>query len=185
VINTHLEREIANLVNTYRAFQPDELDSIVKGIAHARRIIILGWRHSQVIGSLLHRDLVNIHRDVQLLPVVGDSLAEYLAAVGPEDFAICIGLRRRMPVLAQAMSVLAERQVPMLYLADILSGKLDQQANWVIRCHTESTQIFDSASSVAGLCNLLCSLVARERGKSANDYMADIETLYNELDELE
>lgn len=185
LIQSHLEREIANLVHTYRSLDAQQLAEVVSAIAQARRVVVLGWRHSQTIASLIYRDLVHVHRDVQLLPKAGDSLAEYLAALGPEDVAICVGLRRRMPVLNSAMNALTELKVPMLYLSDVLSGKPAKQANWIIRCHTEGSLIFDSTASLSGICNLLCSLVAREKGKASNDQLTLIETVHQWLDELE
>lgn len=185
LIQSHLEREIANLVNTYRSLDAQQLADVVSAIAQARRVVVLGWRHSQTIASLIYRDLVHVHRDVQLLPKAGDSLAEYLAALGPEDVAICVGLRRRMPALNSAMNALNELKVPMLYLSDVLSGKPARQANWIIRCHTEGSLIFDSTASLSGICNLLCSLVAREKGKASSDQLALIENVHQWLDELE
>lgn len=185
LIQSHLEREIANQVNTYRSLDTQQLAEVVSAIAQARRVVVLGWRHSQTIAALIYRDLVHVHRDVLLLPKAGDSLAEYLATLGPEDVAICVGLRRRMPALSSAMNALAELNVPMLYLSDVLSGKPARQANWIIRCHTEGSLIFDSTASLSGICNLLCSLVARERGKTSNDQLTQIESIHQWLDELE
>lgn len=185
LIQSHLEREIANQVNTYRSLDTRQLAEVVRAIAQARRVVVLGWRHSQTIASLIYRDLVHVHRDVLLLPKAGDSLAEYLATLGPEDVAICVGLRRRMPALSSAMNALTELRVPMLYLSDVLSGKPARQANWIIRCHTEGSLIFDSTASLSGICNLLCSLVARERGKTSNDQLTQIESVHQWLDELE
>jgi DNA-binding MurR/RpiR family transcriptional regulator len=185
LIQSHLEREIANLVNTYRSLDAQQLADVVSAIAQARRVVVLGWRHSQNIASLIYRDLVHVHRDVQLLPKAGDSLAESLAALGPEDVAICVGLRRRMPALNSAMNALNELKVPMLYLSDVLSGKPAKQASWIIRCHTEGSLIFDSTASLSGICNLLCSLVAREKGKASSDRLALIENIHQWLDELE
>ncbi|WP_437610670.1 MurR/RpiR family transcriptional regulator [Erwinia sp. V71] len=185
VMQQHLEKEIANIVNSYRNLESAELQGAVNALAQARRVVVMGWRHSQTIAQLIYRDLVHIHPDVRLLPRPGDSLAEHLAALGPQDMAICVGLRRRMPALDAAMGVLAERQVPMLYLADVLSGKPARHAQWVIRCHTDSTLIFDSTVALSGVCNLLCSLVARQMGKASNDYLAQVEALHQSLDELE
>ncbi|MCU5774540.1 MurR/RpiR family transcriptional regulator [Erwiniaceae bacterium BAC15a-03b] len=185
LIQSHLEREVANLVHSYRALDAQQLDQMVKALAGARRILLLGWRHSQTIAALMYRDLVHVHNDVRLLPRAGDSLAEYLATSGPEDVAICIGLRRRMPALEAAMNALSELKVPMICLSDVLPGKAAKQATWVIRCHTEGSLIFDSTASLSGVCNLLCSLVARERGKVSNDQLTLIESVHQWLDELE
>ncbi len=185
IVQGHLEREVANLVNSYRALDVQQLNEVVKALAAARRILVFGWRTSHTFATLIYRDLVHIHPDVRLLPRAGDSLAEYLATSGPQDVAICVGLRRRMPALQAAMHALAELNVPILYLSDVLSGKPSKQADWVIRCHTEGDLIFDSTVSLSGVCNLLCSLVARARGKAGNDQLMMIESAHQWLDELE
>lgn len=184
-VQTHLEREMANLVNSYRSLDDAQLAEMVEALAGARRIVVLGWRHSQTIATLLWRDLVHVHNDVRLLPRPGDSLAEHFVGLGPQDVAICVGLRRRMPALGIAMNALAEMKVPMIYLSDVLSGKPGKQANWVIRCHTEGSMLFDSTVALAAVCNLLCSLVAQARGKTSNDQLSQIETIHEMLEELE
>lgn len=185
IMQQHLEKEIANLVNSYRSLDSEQLQQAVNAIAQARRVIVMGWRHSQTIAQLIYRDLVHIHPDVRLLPRPGDSLAEHLAASSRQDVVICIGLRRRMPALEAAMSALAEREVPMLYIADVLSGKPARHARWVVRCHTDSSLLFDSTAALSGVCNLLCSLVARQMGKTSSDYLAQVEALHQTLNELE
>lgn len=185
IVQTHLEREIANLVNSYRSIDSQQLGEIVDAIASARRIVVLGWRHSQTIATLIWRDLVHVHDDVRLLPRAGDSLAEHLVSLGPQDIAICVGLRRRMPALHAAMNALSELNVPMLYISDVLSGKPAKQANWVLRSHTEGSLLFDSTVALSGICNLLCSLVARARGKTSNDQLVAIESVHQWLEELE
>lgn len=185
LLQTHLEKEVANLVNTFRSLEGEPLQECVNAIASARRVVVMGWRHSQTIAMLIYRDLVHVHPDVRLLPRAGDSLAEHLAALGSNDVVICVGLRRRMPALDAAMSVLNDLNVPMLYLSDVLAGKPARHARWVLRCHTDGSLIFDSTVALSGVCNLLCSLVARSMGKASSDHLATIETLHQSLDELE
>lgn len=185
LMQNHLEKEISNLVNTFRSLESGELEACVAAIATSRRVVVMGWRHSQSIAMLIYRDLIHVHPDVRLLPRAGDSLAEQLAALGPQDVVICVGLRRRMPALDAAMSALHELKVPMLYISDVLAGKPAKHATWVFRCHTDGSLIFDSTVALSGVCNLLCSLVARSMGKAGSDQLATIETLHQSLDELE
>jgi len=185
LMQNHLEKEISNLVNTFRSLESDQMAACVETIAKSRRVGVMGWRHSQSIAMLIDRDLIHVHPDVRLLPRPGDSLAEQLAALGPQDMAICVGLRRRMPALEAAMGALQELNVPMLYISDVLAGKPAKHARWVFRCHTDGSLIFDSTVALSGVCNLLCSLVARSMGKSGSDQLAAIEALHQSLDALE
>lgn len=184
-IQVHLEQEIANLVSTYQSLDSQELDEVIRALSQARTIAVLGWRHSQTIANLLYRNLVHIHPRALLLPKPGDSLGEYLATLGPRDVAICVGLRRRMPALSNAMKALEKLQVPVLYISEVFSGKPAKQARWVIRCNTEGHLIFDSTVALSGICNLLCSLVAKELGKTATEQLNLIESLHESLEELE
>ncbi len=184
IVQSHLEKEIANLVNTYRLIDLLQLDEMASAIAKARRVVVLGWRHSYAIATVIYRDLINLHQDVRLLPRTGDSLAEHLAALDPQDIAICVGLRRRMAILDSAMGALSELDVPMIYITDSLSGKSVKHAKWILRCHTESSMMFDSTASLSGVCNLLTSLVGQKVEKSGKDLLSRIELTHQWIDEL-
>ncbi|MFB9135032.1 MurR/RpiR family transcriptional regulator [Vibrio olivae] len=184
IVQSHLEKEIANLVNTYRLIDHQQLDDMATAIAKARRVVVLGWRHSYSIATVIYRDLINLHQDVRLLPRTGDSLAEHLAALDSQDVAICVGLRRRMSILDSAMGALEELGVPMIYITDSLSGKSVKHANWIIRCHTESSMMFDSTASLSGVCNLLTSLVGQKVEKNGKDLLSRIELAHQWIDEL-
>lgn len=181
----HLEREVANVRQTYQSLDQAELFDAVKAIAGARRVVVIGFRHGQTIAQMFRTHLIQVRADVLLLPSPGDSLAEYLAALGKDDVAICIGVRRRMPPLEKAMGVMSDSGVRLLYLADVLAGSPARLATWVIRCHTESTLMFDSNASVSAITNLLCSLVGRELSGGKPSHLERVERLHQELDELD
>ena len=185
LIQHHLEQEMANVFQTYQSLDHRELLEVAQVIASARRVVVIGFRHSQSIAHMFRSNLIQVRGDVLLLPCAGDSLAEYLAALGDEDVAVCIGLRRRMPALEACMSAMAEAGVPMLYMADVLAGAPARLATWVIRCHTESTLMFDSNAGVAAVTNLLCSLVGRELSGRSSSHLQRAELLHQQLSELD
>ncbi|MGG2399403.1 MurR/RpiR family transcriptional regulator [Pseudomonas sp. Z8(2022)] len=185
LIKHHLDQEIANIYQTYQSLDRNELLTIVQAVANARRVVIIGFRHSQTIAHMFRSNLIQVRADILLLPSAGDSLAEYMADLGPQDLAICIGLRRRMPQLEAAMAALHEMAVPMLYLADVLAGHPARLASWIIRCQTESSLMFDSNVSVSAITNLLCSLVGKELSERKSSYLQRVELLHQQLDELE
>ncbi|NMY88608.1 MULTISPECIES: MurR/RpiR family transcriptional regulator [Pseudomonas] len=185
LLQHHLEQELANVRQTYQSLNRDELFAAVHAIVGARRVVIIGFRHSQTIAHMVRSHLIQVRDDILLLPSPGDSLAEYLAGLGPDDVAICIGLRRRMPQLEKTMVVMGQLGVRMLYLADVLAGSPAQLATWVIRCHTESTLMFDSNSSVSAMTNLLCSLVGKELTARKTSHLETAERLHQQLEELD
>jgi DNA-binding MurR/RpiR family transcriptional regulator len=181
----HLDQEIANLAKTYESLSHTDLAQMTQAIAKARRVVLIGFRHSQTIAVMFRSNLIQVRGDILLLPAPGDSLAEYLAGLDERDVAICIGLRRRVPQLEGAMAVMAELGVQLLYISDVLAGKPAKLARWVIRCHTEGSLMFDSNASVAGVTNLICSLVGKELAGEKSTHLAQSEVLHQKLDELE
>jgi DNA-binding MurR/RpiR family transcriptional regulator len=185
LIQHHMDQEIANVYQTYQSLDRAELLEAASAIAGARRVVLLGFRHSQTIAHMFRRNLIQVRGDILLLPAAGDSLGEYLAALGSEDVAICIGLRRRMPQLEASMVALSELGVRMLYIADVLAGSPARLADWVIRCQTESTLMFDSNASVSAMTNLLCSLVGKDLSGRKASHLERAELLHQQLDELD
>ena len=181
----HLDQEIANLAKTYESLSHTDLAQMAQAIAKARRVVLIGYRHSQTIAVMFRSNLIQVRDDILLLPAPGDSLAEYLAGLDGRDVAICIGLRRRVPELESAMAAMAELGVPLLYLSDVLAGKPAKLARWVIRCHTEGSLMFDSNASVAGVTNLICSLVGKELAGEKSMHLAQAEVLHQKLGALE
>ncbi len=181
----HLDQEITNLVKTYESLSQTDLFQMAQVIAKARRVVIIGYRHSQTIAVMFRSNLIQVRGDILLLPAPGDSLAEYIAGLDERDVAICIGLRRRVPQLENGMAAMAALGVQMLYISDVLAGKPAKLARWVIRCHTEGSLMFDSNASVAGITNLLCSLVGKELAGEKSTHLAQAEVLHQQLGELE
>ena len=185
LVHAHLDNELANLANTFHALDLKTLPAIVAKMATARRVACIGYRHSQPIASMFYRHLLSVRGDVHLLPAAGDTLAESLCDFGPQDMAICIGLRRRIPQLSAAMEGLASMRVPMLYVSDVIIGKAGKMARWVIRCHTEGHMMFDSVAAVAGVSNFLYTLVGREISRTRSAHLERVERMHEMLGELE
>jgi len=185
LIQHHLDQEIANLAKTYESLSQTDLFEMAQAIAKARRVVLIGYRHSQTVAVMFRSNLIQVRGDILVLPAPGDSLAEYLAGLDERDVAICIGLRRRVPQLESGMSAMAALGVQIVYISDVLAGKPAQLARWVIRCHTEGSLMFDSNASVAGITNLLCSLVGKELAGEKSTHLSQAEVLHQQLQELE
>jgi DNA-binding MurR/RpiR family transcriptional regulator len=185
LVQAHLQNELGNLVATYKALNTATLRTIAQRIARARRIVLFGFRHGQGPVQAMRRMLVHVRPDVQLLPLAGETLAEYLCNLGPQDLAISVDLRRRSAQMLPIARSLAQMGTPLLYITDVIAGESAKHAQWVIRCHTGGTMLFDSSAAVGGVSNLLCSLAARELARGNAAYLETIERLHVQLAELE
>jgi DNA-binding MurR/RpiR family transcriptional regulator len=185
VIQAHLEHEVANLANTYRSLDTQVLTEVVDSIANAKRVVIIGYRHSHTIALMIRRELIQIRPDVVVLPAPGDTLAEYIGDLGADDMVINIGFRRRVPEVGLTALALSEAGVPSLYLSDVIAGKPARLARWVIRCHTDGLMLFDSVVGVSALVNLICSLVAERLHERGNSHLQRVEIMHQKLRELD
>jgi DNA-binding MurR/RpiR family transcriptional regulator len=185
LVGSHLENEAQQLANTYRAIDPQELRLIVRKLTTARRVAFVGFRHSQPVAAMFHRNMLELRGGLQLLPAPGDTLGESLGDYGAQDLVVCIGLRRRVPQLGAAMEVLASQGVPLLYIADVIAGKPARFAQWVIRCHTDGMLMFDSNTAVVAVINLIYSLVGRELAALGSQHLEQIERFHEVSGELE
>ncbi|APR39401.1 MurR/RpiR family transcriptional regulator [Paraburkholderia sp. SOS3] len=185
VVEAHLKHEVTNLASTYRSLDRQMLGEAVSGIASARRVVIIGYRHSHTIATMIRRELVQVRGDVIVLPAPGDTIAEYVGDLGAKDVAIVIGLRRRVPAVELVMAALAEAGVSTLYVSDVIAGKPARLARWVIRCHTDGMMLFDSVAGIAAIVNLICSLVAERLRERGSAHLQRVEVLHQQLQELE
>jgi DNA-binding MurR/RpiR family transcriptional regulator len=185
VIRAHLEHEVANLANTYRSLDTRVLTEVVDSVAKARRVAVIGYRHSHTVATMIRRELIQVRADVVLLPAPGDTLAEYIGDLSSNDVVIIIGLRRRVPEIGLAASALAQAGVPILYMSDVIAGKPARLARWVIRCHTDGLMLFDSNVGMTALVNLICSLVADRLREQGNSHLQRVEIMHETLRELE
>jgi DNA-binding MurR/RpiR family transcriptional regulator len=185
VIQAHLEHEMSNLASTYRSLDTTVLAEVVDKLSHARQVVILGYRHSHTIAMMIRRELIQVRANVVVLPAPGDTLAEYLGDLTPDDVAINIGFRRRVPAVSLAAAALADAKVPTLYLSDVIAGKPARLSSWVIRCHTDGMMLFDSVVGASGLVNLICSLVAERLVGNGERHLQKVEILHQALRELE
>lgn len=185
VIQAHLQHEVENLASTYRSLDTRVLGEVVEAVAHARRVVIIGYRHSHTVATMIRRELIQVRSDVVLLPAPGDTMGEYLGDLAAKDVAIIVGLRRRVPAVGLAAVALAEAGVPIVYMSDVIAGKPARLARWVIRCHTDGLMLFDSNVGMTAVVNLICSLVAERLLERGSNHLQRVEILHESLREFE
>ena len=185
VIQAHLRHEVENLANTYRSLDTRMLSEVVDAVAHARRVVIIGYRHSHTVATMIRRELIQVRSDVVLLPAPGDTIGEYLGDLTAKDVVIIVGLRRRVPAVGFAAAALAEAGVPILYMSDVIAGKPARLARWVIRCHTDGLMLFDSKVGMTAVVNLICSLIAERLLERDNNHLQRVEIMHERLRELD
>lgn len=185
LIQAHLQHEVENLANTYRSLDTQVVSEVVDALAHARRVVVIGYRHSYTVATMIRRELIQVRSDVVLLPAPGDTVGEYLAELGEKDIVVLVGLRRRVPAVGHIAAALAQAGVPILYMSDVIAGKPAKLARWVIRCQTDGLMLFDSLIGLTAVVNLICSLVAQRLLEHGSNHLQRIEIMHDSLRELD
>jgi DNA-binding MurR/RpiR family transcriptional regulator len=174
-LEQQIEQDIRNLRATYESIDTEAVAAAMKAIVKAKNVWCVGFRNSYFFAAYLRRQLNQSRPGVQLLPLPGQILMEDLAAAGPKDVVVIIGLRRRSRLTAKAMEFLGSRDVPVVYVTDHRAVGTAKLATWTFRCHTRGVSLFDSYVSVISLLNYIGIEVAAEAGDRGRRRLEEIE----------
>lgn len=178
----HVAQDIENLRRLAAELPPATLDAAVALLASARRLNVLGFRNSAALAAYARGLLAQVRPDVRLLPLPGQTLAEDLVGLGPDDALLVFGFRRRPPALREAMAVVREVGVRILLVTDASAARTAHLASITLRCPNQGASLFDSYVAPMSLTNYLCAAVQAALGPAAEERLAAIERLHHRFD---
>ncbi|MFY0989520.1 MurR/RpiR family transcriptional regulator [Halomonas sp. C05BenzN] len=181
----HLDQEVDNLTRTLEAIRPDALRDVVDAMAGARRVHVVGFRNSRMLALYLQRQLLLMRPDVSLLPQSGQTLGEDLVDIGEQDVLVMIGMRRRVGAVTRIMEIARAQGAKILLITDPSATRTARLATWTLTCQVRSPSLLDSYAAAMSVLNLLCSLLFRRAMKEGYERLRRVETLHEELDELD
>ena len=184
-LSLHLDREVINLTRSIEALNPETVAAVVDGLVKARRVVIIGFRSSYILGDYLRRQLATVRTGVELLPRPGQTLGDELSGLAPEDMIVIVAFRRRVPVIREIFKLTGELAIQTLLFTDSAT-KLDHAvATWTISCPVYGAYLFDSYVGPLSAMSYLCSAVAQHEGDVAQARFRRSERLHKSLRELE
>lgn len=182
----YLDEEQQNLRKTYHSATLSELDVICEQLVKAKRVWLLGYRNSHYIASYARWQFIQFRSDVHLLPAnAGETMAEYIADLRPDDVVIVIGVRRRVDPLINIMQAIKQTNAPILYLTDPTASKTSAYARWTIKIPVSSSFLFDSYTALMSFTRLLAIETFRASGESGRKHLKNIESIHDTLNEFE
>jgi DNA-binding MurR/RpiR family transcriptional regulator len=119
-----------------------------------------------------------------LLPLAGQTIAEDLVDLGPDDLLFVIGLRRRITLLRDVMALAKKLGIARALIADPSATELHELADWSLSCQIQSTSVFDSYTSVNSVITLLINLAMHENMACSHARLRKIEALHEDMGEL-
>ncbi|MCE1235882.1 MAG: MurR/RpiR family transcriptional regulator [Hyphomicrobiales bacterium] len=181
----HIAQDLQNLARTAEMMNPAALASAIDILVAARRLWIVGFRNSAALASYARGLLVHVKADVRLVPIAGQTLAEDLVGLRPDDAILVIGFRRRPSILREILALAGEAGARSVLIADLTADRTARLATVVLRCHNRGHSLFDSYAAPMSVLNHLCSAVGLALGEEAVNRLTEIERLHERLDPLD
>ncbi len=160
-----------------------DLDTLIKEIAAAKRVKIIGYRNSYPVAMHFRQQLMQCRADVELLPLPGQTLGEDLISIGPDDFVIVIGIRRRVKLFSRIIEQLSGQRV--LLITDQSGQKYAHSVSHILTCCMNNQMPLDSYAVPMSLVSYLVNKVYIHLNGSASMLSSKITASYSQLDELE
>lgn len=179
----HLTQSHQNLEQSLGALDDVVLDELTERMVSARRLWLIGFRAGQPFARYLGWQVLQVRSDVFVLPRDGETLAESLAAIEPEDCVILFALRRPPAILQALSSQLAAASQSVAVIGDV-AGLEAMPARWHLPCVTAATGPLFNHVGVMALCSVLASRVIERTGLAGRRRLTAIEGLHDSLDEL-
>lgn len=178
----HVAQDIENLQRLAAEIPPAALADAVDLLASARRLHVIGFRNSAALATYARGLLAHVKPDVRLLPLAGQTLAEDLVSLGPEDALVVFGFRRRPPALREVMAAVRDSGARILLVTDASAARTAHLAHVTLRCPNQGASLFDSYVAPMSLISHLASAVGVALGEQAESRLAKIEDLHRRLE---
>ncbi|VEC00553.1 Uncharacterized HTH-type transcriptional regulator ybbH [Cedecea lapagei] len=181
----HYKQEMANLTHLVNQLEAGPFAEVVNALVNGKRIFIIGMRNSWPVAMHLRQQLLQVRSNVQLLPQPGQTLAEELVDIDPDDCVVAVAFRRRPRIIKPLLAGLQQRGIPLVLLSESATSGIEAYSRWHLSAPLDSVSAFDSYSSAMSLVNLLANAVLHESLTSGRQRIHNIAKLYTEMDELE
>jgi len=185
LLSRHYKQEMANLTQWINQIDDPQFTAVIAALSQARQVRLLGFRNSYPVALHLRQQLLQVRPGVMMMPQPGQTLAEELVDLTPQDVVIVVAFRRRPRAARAILSQLHTLNVPVLLICEPQAQSLLPMARWHLCASLDSVSAFDSYSAAMSLANLLSNALLHEMLTSGRQRIHAISDLYSDLDELE
>ncbi|WP_287914337.1 MurR/RpiR family transcriptional regulator [Comamonas sp.] len=182
----HLQLDAQRLQEWGQAVPEAQLEAALALLRKARRLWVVGYRHSYVTAFYAQSLLAQVRSDVCMLNDAAGREADVLACASPKDVVLAVDFRRRSAHLPQVLAAARSAGAKVLVLTDAPASALAMQAQLVLRCGACSPQgLFDSYVCAMSVVNFLAATLAQQLRAGAHSRLERIERLHVALKDLE
>ncbi|MDX2482569.1 MAG: MurR/RpiR family transcriptional regulator [Pseudodonghicola sp.] len=154
-------------------------------IAEARRLHTIGSRNSRFLTDYFTAQLSQVRAGVAPLVQDGQTVAEGIAGLGPEDVVLIVGLQRRPAGFSRMVKLIERSQARIVMLADSSLRDAAGCATWTLECAVETHLAFDSYVGALTMLRLLAIECIKALGEDGRRHLNAVEALHEDLEELE
>ena len=176
-----LELEMEALVAVYEAAHRPEWDRVVKRLAQAKSVYVVGFQTERGIAQVFAHQLQYLRDKVHLLDLASGNFAELLASDGAEAALVIFEARRYS---RNAMLLAGEARaagIPVTLITDPYCDWGHKVADEVFVVPTSFNLFWESTAQMASLANLLVNGVFMELGPQVEARMNKIAKLYGQF----
>jgi len=173
-----LELEMAALVTVYEAAHTPEWDRVVKRLAQAKSVFVVGFQTERGVAQTFAHQLQYLRDKVHLLDLASGNFADLLAGDDTETALVMFEARRYS---RHAMALANEAKaagIPVTLITDPYCGWGRKVADEVFVVPTSFNLFWDSTAQMASLANLLVNGVFLELGPEVEARMNKVARLY-------
>ena len=176
-----LELEMAALVAVYEAAHTPEWDRVVKRLAAATSVYVVGFQTERGIAEVFAHQLQYLRDKVQLLDLASGNFADLLASE-EKDTALVIFEARRYSQNALLLAQEAKSGgIPVTLITDPYCDWGHRVADEIFVVPTSFNLFWESTAQMASLANLLVNGVFLELGPQVEARMNKIARLYGKF----
>lgn len=184
LLHRHIHQGIKNLEHASQHISQAMLDEVAGAMLAARKVWVMGFRSSHPFAEYLNWQILQVIENTTLLPRAGETLAESLVSITPDDCVILFGLKRRTADLEAVLAQLARSNSKVLYITDE-SAPSNTQVSWHAVCRTAAPGPLFNHVAVLTLCHFLATRVIELSGAKGRHRLTGIEAIHEALDELQ
>jgi DNA-binding MurR/RpiR family transcriptional regulator len=182
-LQRHVHQDSANITRTFKGIEESTFKAVVEALATAPRVWLLGYRNSYFLAGYARWQFIQVREDVHLLPLAGETIAEYMAELRPDDVLFVLGFRRRVPEIRQAMESAARNGIRIVFITDP-TAQPNRFATWTISCEVRGDDPFDGYVSAISVLHFLSVALVERMGRAGREHLTRIESLHEEFDEF-
>ena len=185
-LQQHLHTDAALLNEWADAVPEAQLEAALGLLRKARKVWVVGYRHSHVTAFYAQSLLAQVRGEVFSLNDPAGRDADLLACASDKDVVLAVDFRRRSARLPQVLAAARQAGAQTLVLTDAPVSALAMQAQVVLRCGASAQQgLFDSYVCGVSVVNFLAATLAQQLRASTQGRLERIERLHVALDDLE